>query len=102
MTLFDDQGRQLLRIDHGELQVAIGAWDYKLEGPNLSVYQAAGHVGVEMTFSDDGLKITRGTLYCYPASVHITPESITLRPPGFTMSGVESRNSYQTGLYYRV
>ncbi|WP_165356417.1 HNH endonuclease [Sphingosinicella sp. BN140058] len=58
--LTDDEGRTLLRVDHGSLSVSTQVWDYRYEGTRLSIRTEAGRIALEADFTDELVRFARG------------------------------------------
>ncbi|AEG52592.1 HNH endonuclease [Sinorhizobium meliloti] len=59
-SLTDEKGKLLLNIDHGELRVYTGVWDYQYEGCTLQARRGLGDIQLDLTLSDHEFGLRRG------------------------------------------
>ncbi|WP_164820060.1 HNH endonuclease [Sinorhizobium meliloti] len=50
-SLTDEKGKLLLNIDHGELRVYTGVWDYQYEGCTLQARRGLGDIQLDLTLN---------------------------------------------------
>ena len=56
----DETGMPVLRIDHGNLSVATGVWDYRYEGSTMSIRRGEGNILIEADINDRVFALRRG------------------------------------------
>lgn len=87
VSLSDKAGREILRIERGEMTIATGQWDVQAVGRNVKLRCAPRNVELDMNFTDNGLNILQGTLYANGRSLLIKPGFYQISPGGSIMSG---------------
>lgn len=87
LSMSDRHGNLILEVDGGELSVATGVWDYRIEGSTVEIRSGMAQVELVFTFLEDGIRIDRGFFSVGPAAVVVTPQHYVILPNQITMSG---------------
>lgn len=100
VVMMDQQGREILRIDRGELTIDPGVWDYRFSGPNFQIRGGPGAVVLDLQIVDNGIAIRQGYFVHPPRAVHIRPDVVVIYPGEQQFSRIETagiRVAFQIG-----
>ena len=94
VSLTDQVGVEVLRIERGEMTISTGVWDYRIVGPTVTINSAERMISLEMDFVPQGVIIRRGMFVRPPVTLLIEPHQhqiFTNGSPRMTMSGSTMR-----------
>lgn len=78
LAFYDDDGKTILLVERGEMTISTGVWDYRIEGPNITIHSAERNIGLDMTVLQNGVNVRRGTASYPPHKIVITPDLIVV------------------------
>ena len=74
----DQSGDEIFRIVRGEMTISTGVWDYRIEGPTITMNSSERKISLELDLTPQGVTVRRGTIFCPPWELRITPERYVL------------------------
>ena len=96
MMLTDRHGQPILGIDHGEIVLSSGVWDFHYEGSTLQIREKLGSVLLDMDFASDRCEIRKG-LFLNSSLDGFIVDNSRLTPVLNNRSSVEISGSYCMG-----
>ena len=87
LVLSDLSGKEVLRIERGELVISTGVWDYRIEGRLVEIRSETAKIDVVFSFLDDGIRIDRGLFLLGGKGIVVNAENYVMFPNGPSFIG---------------
>ncbi|MGV1752798.1 HNH endonuclease [Agrobacterium sp. CG674] len=64
----DESGNHILTLDHGEIKVSTGVWDFTYEGTNIKIRHSLGNIALDVDVSNECFELRKGSFLNHQGS----------------------------------
>jgi trigger factor len=99
LVLFGKDDQEILRIDKGARQVAVGNWDVESVGRRLTIRSAPRQIEVDIEFLDDGVRLAKGRLFAGGRSLEVDGARVSVNGSGSIEGNVSLTSGPAVGIH---